>query len=36
MRQITAWHRTFVVLAIGLLALAAPLVALADSGPVGH
>ena len=37
MRRITAWHRTFVVLAIGLLALAAPLVALAgDPGPVGH
>ena len=32
MRRITAWHRTFVVLAIGLLALAAPLVALADGG----
>ena len=37
MRRITAWHRTFVVLAIGLLALAAPLVALAEGGgPVGH
>ena len=36
MRRITHWHRTFVVLAIGLLALAAPLVVLADSGPVGH
>ena len=36
MRRITHWHRSFVVLAIGLLALAAPLVALADSGPVGH
>jgi type VI protein secretion system component VasF len=32
MRRITAWHRTLVVLAIGLLALAAPLVALADNG----
>jgi hypothetical protein len=37
MRRITAWHRTFVVLAIGLLALAAPLVALAgDGGPGPH
>jgi hypothetical protein len=37
MRRITGWHRTFVVLAIGLLALAAPLVALAEGGgPVGH
>jgi hypothetical protein len=37
MRRITAWHRTLTVLAIGLLALAAPLVALADGGPpVGH
>jgi len=37
MRQVTHWHRTFVVLAIGLLALAAPLVALADGvGPTGH
>jgi hypothetical protein len=36
MRRITAWHRTFVVLAIGLLALAAPLIALAgDGGPHG-
>jgi hypothetical protein len=35
MRRITAWHRTFVVLAIGLLALAAPLVALADGGGPG-
>jgi len=36
MRRITGWHRTFVVLAIGLLALAAPLVALADgTGPHG-
>ena len=32
MRRITAWHRTLAVLAIGLLALAAPLVALADGG----
>ena len=37
MRRITAWHRTLSVLTIGLLALAAPLVALADGGPpVGH
>ena len=32
MRQITRMHRTLVVLAVGLLALAAPLVAYAD-GP---
>lgn len=36
MRRITSLHRTFVVLAVGLLALAAPLVAYADGGPVGH
>ena len=36
MRRITAWHRASVVLAIGLLALAAPLVALADATPLGH
>jgi hypothetical protein len=36
MRRITHWHRTFVVLAVGLLTLAAPLVAYADgSGPHG-
>jgi hypothetical protein len=34
MRRITSLHRTLVVLAVGLLALAAPLVAYADgSGP---
>ena len=32
MRRITHWHRTLTVLAIGLLALAAPLVAYADGG----
>lgn len=35
MRQVTSLHRTLVVLAVGLLALAAPLVALADGGPQG-
>ena len=35
MRQVTHLHRTLVVLAVGLLALAAPLVALAD-GPGPH
>jgi hypothetical protein len=35
MRRITNLHRTLVVLAVGLLALAAPLVALADSTPSG-
>ena len=35
MRQVTSLHRTLVVLAVGLLALAAPLVALADGGPHG-
>ena len=30
MRQVTSLHRTLVVLAVGLLALAAPLVAYAD------
>jgi len=34
MRRITHWHRTLTVLAIGLLALAAPLVAYADGGGV--
>jgi hypothetical protein len=34
MRQVTHLHRTLVVLAVGLLALAAPLVAYADgTGP---
>ena len=34
MHQVTRMHRTLVVLAIGLLALAAPLIAYADgSGP---
>ena len=36
MRQVTNMHRTLVVLAVGLLALAAPLVAYADGPPVGH
>ena len=36
MRRITHWHRALTVLAIGLLALAAPLVAYADGSPVGH
>jgi hypothetical protein len=37
MRQITSLHRTLVVLAVGLLALAAPLVASASGpGPTGH
>ena len=36
MRQVTRMHRTLVVLAVGLLALAAPLVAYADGGPTGH
>jgi hypothetical protein len=35
MRQVTHIHRTLVVLTVGLLALAAPLVALADGGPTG-
>jgi hypothetical protein len=35
MRRITHWHRTLTVLAVGLLALAAPLVAYADGGPTG-
>ena len=33
MRQVTHLHRTLVVLAVGLLALAAPLLAYADGGP---
>ncbi len=37
MRQVTRMHRTLVVLAVGLLALAAPLIAYADGpGPTGH
>jgi hypothetical protein len=37
MRKVTRIHRTLVVLAVGLLALAAPLVALAgDGNPTGH
>jgi len=36
MHQVTRMHRTLVVLAVGLLALAAPLVALAEGpGPTG-
>jgi hypothetical protein len=36
MRQVTSLHRTLVVLAVGLLALAAPLVAYATGpGPSG-
>lgn len=36
MRQVTHLHRTLVVLAVGLLALAAPLLAYADGpGPTG-
>jgi len=34
MRRITRWHRTLVVLAVSLLALAAPLAAYADGGPM--
>jgi len=36
MRQVTHLHRTLVVLAVGLLALAAPLVAYADGGGPGN
>lgn len=36
MHQVTRMHRTLVVLAVGLLALAAPLIAYADGPPVGH
>ena len=37
MRQVKSLHRTLVVLAVGLLALAAPVVAYADgSGPGGQ
>ena len=35
MRQVTHMHRTLVVLAIGLLALAAPLLASANNGGPG-
>ena len=35
MRRIKRLHRTLVVLAVGLLALAAPLVAYADGGGPG-
>lgn len=35
MRQVTSLHRTLVVLAVGLLALAAPLVASANGGGPG-
>ncbi len=35
MRQVSSLHRTLVVLAVGLLALAAPLVAYADGGGPG-
>jgi len=35
MRQVTRMHRTLVVLAVGLLALASPLVALAANGGPG-
>ena len=35
MRQVKSLHAMLVVLAVGLLALAAPLVAYADGGPKG-
>lgn len=35
MRRVTHMHRAITVLAVGLLALAAPLVAYADGGPMG-
>lgn len=35
MRRITHWHRTLTVLAVGLLALAAPLLASANNGGPG-
>ena len=35
MRRIKHWHRSLVILGVGLLALAAPLVALADNAPGG-
>jgi hypothetical protein len=36
MRQVTSLHRTLVVLAVSLLALAAPLVAYGDGPPTGY
>lgn len=36
MRQVKHWHRSLVILGVGLLALAAPLVALAGDGGPGH
>jgi hypothetical protein len=36
MRQVKRYHRSLVILAVGLLALAAPLVALAEGTPSGH
>lgn len=33
MRRVTRMHRALTVLAVGLLALAAPLVAMANNGP---
>lgn len=36
MHQVTRMHQMLVVLAVGLIALAAPLVAYADGPPVGH
>jgi hypothetical protein len=37
MRQVKHWHRSLVILGVGLLALAAPLIAYAgDPGPIGH
>ena len=35
MRQVKHWHRSLVILGVGLLALAAPLVALAGNGGPG-
>ena len=35
MRQVKHWHRSLVLVAISLLALAAPLVAYADGGGPG-
>ena len=36
MRQDKSYHRSLVILAVGLLALVAPLVALAEGTPTGH
>ena len=36
MRQVKRYHRSLVILAVGLLALAAPLVAVAEGTPTGH